>query len=111
VLDHLLIFSARHLEAVINEFLVHYHQARPHQGLEQRCADPGPAIFPLPVSGKIVRHAASEGYSTGTPEPPDRADWGKVRHAHAASGGPCWAVGRSRFSPLTGLHRLAAQHR
>jgi len=35
LLDHLLIFSARHLEAVIKEFLVHYHQARPHQGLEQ----------------------------------------------------------------------------
>ncbi len=37
LLDHLLIFSARHLEVVIKEFLVHYHQARPHQGLDQRC--------------------------------------------------------------------------
>lgn len=56
VLDHLLIFSARHLEAVIKEFLVHYHQARPHQGLDQRCPDPVPAVIPLPVVSKIVRN-------------------------------------------------------
>jgi hypothetical protein len=56
VLDHLLIFSARHLEAVIKEFLVHYHKARPHQGLDQRCPDPGPTVVPLPVGSRIVRH-------------------------------------------------------
>jgi putative transposase len=56
VLDHPLIFSARHLEAVIKEFLVHYHQARPHQGLDQRCPDPVPAVIPLPVVSKIVRN-------------------------------------------------------
>jgi putative transposase len=56
VLDHLLIFSARHLEAVIKEFLVHYHQARPHQGLNQRCPDPGTTIVQLPVGRRIVRH-------------------------------------------------------
>lgn len=56
VLDHLLIFSARHLEGVITEFLVHYHQARPHQDLEQRCPDSGPAVVPLPVGSRIVRH-------------------------------------------------------
>jgi hypothetical protein len=57
VLDHLLIFSARHLEAVIKEFLVHYHQARPHQGLDQRCPAPAePNVVPLPMHGQIVRH-------------------------------------------------------
>ena len=57
LLDHLLIFSARHLEAVIKEFLVHYHRARPHQGLEQRCPAPVmPAPIPLPAEGRIVRH-------------------------------------------------------
>ena len=56
VLDHLLIFSARHLEAVIKEFLVHYHEARPHQSLEQRCPDVDPVLVPLPVGGEIVRH-------------------------------------------------------
>ena len=38
------------------EFLVHYHQARPHQGLDQRCPDPVPAVIPLPVVSKIVRN-------------------------------------------------------
>jgi hypothetical protein len=28
-LDQLLIFGRRHLEAVLKEFLVHYHHARP----------------------------------------------------------------------------------
>jgi len=55
LLDHLLIFSARHLEAVFKEFLVHYHHARPHQGLDQRCPDAYPGVVPLPVGGKIVR--------------------------------------------------------
>ena len=50
------IFSARHLEAVIKEFLAHYHQARPHQGLDQPCPDPVPAFVPLRGGGKIVRH-------------------------------------------------------
>jgi transposase InsO family protein len=74
VLDHLLIFSARHLEAVIKDFLVHYHQARPHQGLDQRCPDPVPAAIPLPVVSKIAATTGSEVYSTSTPGPPDRVD-------------------------------------
>ena len=36
VLDHLLIFGRRHLEYVLREFVQHYEEARPHQGLEQR---------------------------------------------------------------------------
>jgi putative transposase len=36
VLDHLLIFGRRQLERVLIEFIEHYHQARPHQGLGQR---------------------------------------------------------------------------
>jgi hypothetical protein len=56
LLDHLLIFSARHLEAVIKDFLVHYHQARPHQGLEQRCPEPLVlAPVRLPVGRQMVR--------------------------------------------------------
>jgi len=68
VLDHLLIFSARHLEAVIKEFLVHYHQARPHQGLDQGC--PAPAehnVVPLPMYGQIVRHDRLGGLLHGAP--------------------------------------------
>src|SRR5262249_12566293 len=40
LLDHVLIFSARHLEAVIKEFLAHYHQAPPAP--RSRTALPGP---------------------------------------------------------------------
>jgi transposase InsO family protein len=35
-LDHLLIFGPRQLERVLQEFIDHYHTARPHQGLGQR---------------------------------------------------------------------------
>jgi putative transposase len=36
VLDHLLIFGRRQLERVLIEFIEHYHEARPHQGLRLR---------------------------------------------------------------------------
>jgi|SRR5215471_9546382 len=36
LLDHLLIFGRRHLEYVLREFVKHYEEARPHQGLGQR---------------------------------------------------------------------------
>ena len=36
VLDHLLIFGSRQLQRVLQEFIDHYHTARPHQGLGQR---------------------------------------------------------------------------
>ncbi len=35
-LDHLLVFGRRHPERVLSEFLEHYNQARPHQGIGQR---------------------------------------------------------------------------
>jgi hypothetical protein len=43
-LDHLLIFGRRHLEHVLGEFIQHYHDARPHQGLEQRPPCPSPDL-------------------------------------------------------------------
>jgi putative transposase len=36
VLDHLLIFGRHHLARVLDEFIEHYHEARPYQGLGQR---------------------------------------------------------------------------
>jgi putative transposase len=33
-LDHLLVVSRRHLEAVLAEYVRHYNGARPHRGLE-----------------------------------------------------------------------------
>jgi len=55
VLDHLLIFGRGHLESVLNDFLHHYHEARSHQGLAQRC--PAGDISPQPLfkGGRIVR--------------------------------------------------------
>jgi putative transposase len=35
-LDHLLILGRRHLEYVLSQFVEHYQEARPHQGLGQR---------------------------------------------------------------------------
>ena len=56
LLDHLLIFSRRHLEDVLREFLAHYHEARPHQGLEQRVPGGTPPPVPSPASHRIVRY-------------------------------------------------------
>ena len=51
LLDHLLIFSARHLEAVIKECLIPLSPGAPSPGLEQRC----PAPVPLCIGGQVVR--------------------------------------------------------
>ena len=56
LLDHLLIFSARHLESVLREFLVHYHHARPHQGLEQRAPEFHESGWPPSAGATILRH-------------------------------------------------------
>ena len=61
--------------AVIKEFLVHYHQERPHQGLEQRCPEP----LVLAPSGCLsaVRSSATiawEVYCTSTAWPHDQVD-------------------------------------
>ena len=42
------------LEAVCSEFLDHYHNERPHQGLGNQLINP-PANPPLPI-GKVIRH-------------------------------------------------------
>jgi transposase InsO family protein len=47
-LDHLLIFGRRHLEAVLEKFVEHYHEARPHQGLGQRRPGQPSTLMVLP---------------------------------------------------------------
>ena len=54
VLDHLLIFGRRHLERVLIEFIEHYHEARPHQGLGQRRPHEPAAVIPL-TAGPVER--------------------------------------------------------
>jgi transposase InsO family protein len=39
-LDHLLIVSRRHLQAVLNDYVRHYNQARPHRSLQLAAPDP-----------------------------------------------------------------------
>ncbi len=52
-LDHLLIVGRRHLEYVLGEFVEHYQEARPHQGLGQQTPSGGPPV-PVP-GGRVVR--------------------------------------------------------
>ena len=46
-LNHLLIFGHQHLEKVMVEFIDHYNQARPHQGIEQRRPCEPANVIPL----------------------------------------------------------------
>ncbi len=52
-LDHLLVFSRRHLEAVVSEYLRHYNQARPHRSLA--LDQPIPRLATTTTNGTIVR--------------------------------------------------------
>ena len=51
-LDHLLIYSRRHLESVLGDYVRHYNQARPHRG--RQLATPLPR-HELPNGGEICR--------------------------------------------------------
>jgi hypothetical protein len=50
-LDKLLIFSAAHLRRVLREYVAHYNEARPHQGLAQHT----PLPRTIPIAGGPVR--------------------------------------------------------
>ena len=54
-LDHLLVVSRRHLESVLDEYVRHYNQARPHRGLH--LGQPIPRSLPLPPidDGTVTR--------------------------------------------------------
>ena len=51
-LDHLLVVSRRQLESVLNEYVRHYNQARPHRGLQ--LAPPIPRSLPCPPINKAT---------------------------------------------------------
>jgi putative transposase len=57
-LDHLLIFSQRHLRRVLQAYITYYNTARPHQGLEQQA--PIPFVPPVPT-GSIRRRDVLDG--------------------------------------------------
>ncbi|MHC4061141.1 MAG: integrase core domain-containing protein [Planctomycetota bacterium] len=41
-LDRMLIFGERHLHYIIEEYVKHYHQERPHQGIDNNIIEPPP---------------------------------------------------------------------
>jgi hypothetical protein len=45
-LDHLLVVNEAHLRQVLTAYVAHYNEARPHQGLDQRCPTPYPVASP-----------------------------------------------------------------
>ena len=51
-LDHLLIYSRRHLKAVLGDYVRHYNETRPHQG--RQLATPLP-LHDQPRTGEICR--------------------------------------------------------
>jgi putative transposase len=55
LLDHLLIFGQRHLEHVLREFIEHYHEERPHQGIEQRVPRPREPVGVIVEGGPVLR--------------------------------------------------------
>jgi putative transposase len=51
-LDHLLVFSRRHLESVLDQYVCHYNEARPHRGLQ--LAQPIPRLV-TPTGDAVAR--------------------------------------------------------
>ena len=43
-LDRMIFFGEKSLRHTVREFLVHYHQERNHQGLENKIIDPGDEV-------------------------------------------------------------------
>jgi hypothetical protein len=51
--DHLLVVSRRHLESVLDKYVQHYNQARPHRGLHLGQSIP-PSLPVPPIDGGTV---------------------------------------------------------
>ena len=52
-LDHILVFSERHLERILKEYISHYNKERPHLGLSLQT--PEPKLTPNHTGGETVR--------------------------------------------------------
>jgi putative transposase len=56
-LDHFLIFGESHLRYLLSEFNLHYHEARPHQGLGNvpPCGPPPPEVSRVTTEHIVCR--------------------------------------------------------
>jgi len=59
-LDHVIVFHARHLQTVLDEYVAYYNESRTHLGIEKDCPVPRPVenpdtgeIVALPVLGGL----------------------------------------------------------
>ena len=52
-LDHFLIFGERHFDYLVREYVEHYHQERPHQGLENQLIAGQPPPAPPDTDGEV----------------------------------------------------------
>ena len=53
--DRLLIFSRRHLEAVLKIYADHFNSHRPHRSLAQRLPTPPPETIPINSNATVRR--------------------------------------------------------
>lgn len=98
-LDHLLIFSRRHLEAAVREYLHHYNRARPHRGLGFEPPQADTAVEDT-RTGAIRRRDVSAGLFTSTNSPLDHAGPHRPDTAHGANTArPCSAGGIGGDAP------------
>ena len=71
-LDHLLVVSRRHLESVLDEYVRHYNEARPHRGLK--------LAQPIPQPGHADRRRRCASRHPERTHPRVRAGCLKARH-------------------------------
>ena len=58
-LDHFVVLGAKHLDRLVQEFVAHYHEERPHQSLGNRpptTTEPSEVTVLPPPSGEVVCH-------------------------------------------------------
>jgi putative transposase len=53
-LDHVLVLSLRQLVRMLTEYVRHFNQARPHQGIGQQIPEWRPLLVSEPQNGKVI---------------------------------------------------------